>query len=367
MSTNTTPSSCGKPTRTVRNDSVYSIGAPLSRQELDVSGLHEFVILAASIPATVDTHYAGHRCNTVLNTGSYRIGSGASFTVRGLPPDCPHPSATYVAIKIPIVSNSTRAACRELRILSHPPLRSHRNIVELLGIAWIPEPSLGSVSLLPVLVLELSREGTLEDVWTSQPDTDPDIDVTTSEIKIGLCLDVARGLKALHDCDIVHGDMKCQNILLFKDDAVPGGFVAKLADFGHSVTELDEREGLRGNTPPWNAPEDNGNLNFIGLKAADIYSLGFVLWRILAGGAHPFQVITGTGAMLDPTIREMMKREESTVESMLRLLGTRNDVFHWIVLEKAVRAVLFGSIHPNPMVRSLRNVVNCLDSLVVNM
>jgi len=361
--------SCGNYTRTVRNDTVYLAGASLSQreEETSVSGLHEFVILAASVPAIVDTHYAGHRCNTVLNTGSYRIGSGASFTVRGLPPDCPHPSAAYVAIKTPKVSDSMRAACRELRILSHPPLRSHRNIVELLGIAWAPEPSLESASLLPVLVLELSSAGSLEDAWAGKSSPDPDISIATSEAKIGLCLDVARGLKALHDCDVVHGDMKCQNILLFKDDTVPGGLVAKLADFGHSVTELDERESLRGNTPPWNAPEDNGDLNFIGLKAADIYSLGFVLWRILAAGAHPFQVITGTGTMLDPDVIEMMKREEPMVNLMLSLLGERNDFFHWIILKKSVGAVLFGSIHPNPMVRSLRNVVNCLDSLVVNM
>jgi len=221
--------------------------------------------------------------------------------------------------------------------------------------------------LLPVLVLEFSSAGSLEDAWASKSSSDPDISIATSEAKIGLCLDVARGLKALHDCDVVHGDMKCQNILLFKDDTVPGGLIAKLADFGHSVTELDEREGLRGNTPPWNAPEDNGDLNFIGLKAADIYSLGFVLWRILAAGAHPFQVITGTGTMLDPDVIEMMKREESMVNLMLSLLDKRNDFFHWIMLKKSVGAVLFGLIHPNPMVRSLRNVVNCLDNLVVNL
>ena len=170
---------------------------------------------------------------------------------------------------------------------------------------------------------------------------------------------MARGLKALHDCDIVHGDIKCENILLFGDAS---NYTAKLADFGHSVTELEEHSGLRANTPPWNAPEDNGDLNFVGLKEADIYSLGFVLWMILADGQHPF-VDPETGSMLDDAAIERLKLESELWGVAHNRLAKRISFFEWILLSKPVRAILFASLHTNPLFRSLRNVVDCLGDL----
>ncbi|KAF8247345.1 hypothetical protein K440DRAFT_601291 [Wilcoxina mikolae CBS 423.85] len=374
-------SGCGRQqTRSVRNNSVYTGGSiPSLQDEYKDFTLYDFVLLASSVPATGDLHYAGHRVNTVLNTGSFNIGTGNSFTVRGLAAECPNSDASFVAIKIPVAafnknkstkmfSSQLRAACLELRILSHPPLRSHNNIVELLGIAWVRDVSSfhssedTTIDLWPVLVLERSTNGSLTsltDMWEKMEAKD-DMDSSktlSTEAKLALCLDVARGLKALHDCDIVHGDMKCENILLFGDAP---NFTAKLADFGHSVTELDEREGLRANTPPWNAPEDNGDLNFIDLKAADIYCLGFVLWRILADGQHPFAV-PRTGSLLESATIEVLKQGDGLCDMAHATIGRKIDFCHWILLGKPVRAILFSSLNPNPLVRSLRHVVNCLD------
>ena len=38
--------------------------------------------------------------------------------------------------------------------------------------------------------------------------------------------DLARGMEYLHSCDIVHRDLKCENLLLFKNNQL------KIADFG---------------------------------------------------------------------------------------------------------------------------------------
>lgn len=374
-------SGCGsrRHTRSVRNDSVYTEGSiPSLDEENKDPSWHDFVLLASRVRATGDVHYAGHRVNTILNTGSFNIGKGTSFVVRGLPSDCPSSDASFVAIKIPVASFNTkrnsklfadqlRAACLELRILSHPPLRSHRNITELLGIAWVRDLSSfhsledESFDAWPVLVLEQSMNGSLADMW-DRIRTSEDADAGTplnSRAKLSLCLDVARGLKALHDCDIVHGDMKCENILLFGNAP---NYTAKLADFGHSVTELEEHSGLRANTPPWNAPEDNGDLNFVGLKAADIYSLGFVLWMILGDGQHPF-IDPDTESMLDNAAIETLKRESELWDVAHKRVADKINIFEWIILSKPVHAILFSSLHTNPLFRSLRNVVNCLGDL----
>lgn len=46
------------------------------------------------------------------------------------------------------------------------------------------------------------------------------------------CMDIARGMKYLHDNNVVHGDLKCDNVLLQRAAATQRGFLAKVADFG---------------------------------------------------------------------------------------------------------------------------------------
>lgn len=49
---------------------------------------------------------------------------------------------------------------------------------------------------------------------------------------IQTCMDIARGMKYLHDNNVVHGDLKCDNVLLQRAAATQRGFLAKVADFG---------------------------------------------------------------------------------------------------------------------------------------
>jgi serine/threonine protein kinase len=102
---------------------------------------------------------------------------------------------------------------------------------------------------------------------------------------------VAAGLDTLHACGIVHGDVKNENILIFEHHE--RGFIAKLADFGCAVLdqqELDERTAGLGGTPPWSAPEfRNSKLTRASMKATDVYSYGFVVWRTMIDGRDPFE------------------------------------------------------------------------------
>lgn len=50
------------------------------------------------------------------------------------------------------------------------------------------------------------------------------------------------GLNALHRLEIVHEDLKPQNVLIFDQ----GGLVAKLLDFGMSLLNTYSGETLRG-------------------------------------------------------------------------------------------------------------------------
>jgi serine/threonine protein kinase len=85
--------------------------------------------------------------------------------------------------------------------------------------------------------------------------------------------------------DVVHGDLRPENLLVFQDD--DGKFVIKVTDFGYSTcmtasseTRLSKMHGSK----PWNAPEIDGPdilLSFTQAKMTDLYSLGMLcLWII---------------------------------------------------------------------------------------
>ncbi|KAH9208697.1 kinase-like domain-containing protein, partial [Leptodontidium sp. 2 PMI_412] len=48
--------------------------------------------------------------------------------------------------------------------------------------------------------------------------------------KKSIALNIARGLSALHQCGVIHGDMKPENVLIFYKPELH----AKIADFSHS-------------------------------------------------------------------------------------------------------------------------------------
>jgi serine/threonine protein kinase len=94
-----------------------------------------------------------------------------------------------------------------------------------------------------------------------------------------------KGLKHLHENEILHRDLKSDNILITKDNTL------KLTDFG-LVKFLDSSNlSNSGNkltgTPRWLAPEVLGGTKHS--YYSDIYSLGLVMWEIVAKNTKPFQ------------------------------------------------------------------------------
>ena len=84
--------------------------------------------------------------------------------------------------------------------------------------------------------------------------------------------------------DIIHGDLKPQNVLIFKDVDT---FIAKLTDFGYSRYYSSPSENYcLPLCKPWNAPGVNGSNKEFSLedaKIADIYSYALLCAWILYG------------------------------------------------------------------------------------
>lgn len=121
----------------------------------------------------------------------------------------------------------------------------------------------------PFFVCDLASNGTLLDYLSK--------DKTRSEVWIKLH-EAALGLQYLHtEHKVVHGDLKCNNILIGADKK------AKLADFGLSFVLGDSRKEI----PPvgainWKAPEIlNGNT--LATLASDVYSFGMCIVEAVTG------------------------------------------------------------------------------------
>lgn len=114
----------------------------------------------------------------------------------------------------------------ELQIMHHDPLRSHPNILNLMGCGW--DTDRGAV--LPYMVVEYSGYGTLREYLRGRHKTT----LLDQEMFIA---DVAAGIHALHTTGVIHGDIKLDNVLVFYSNERSNCPIAKIADFGHSILE----------------------------------------------------------------------------------------------------------------------------------
>lgn len=174
---------------------------------------------------------------------------------------------------------------REAQVLSG---LSHRNLVRLIDF--------GIQDGRPYLVMEKVGGIALDEL------------LDHGRLRTDLALEVVKqmfsGLAAAHAAGVVHRDLKPENLHLI---ASPDGtLLVKILDFGIAFpTDSDERltkTGQVNGTPRYMAPEQarSGKVDF----QADLYSVGIILYEMLAG-TPPFEG--------ESTLRIMMKHVREPV------------------------------------------------------
>ncbi|KAK1831488.1 hypothetical protein QBC39DRAFT_371881 [Podospora conica] len=196
---------------------------------------------------------------------------------------------------------------QEIQVLSHPPLQSHPNIMRLLGSSWTTD-AFGTP--IPQLIVEYSSLGNLFDMLAASPPLD-------TQAKLDIISDIASGLERVHDCGIVHGDMKLSNIMVFPSERPACRFTAKISDFGSSIAadDPDDRKvywGSPGYCPPDAMTEKT--MSMADLRSCDVFGLGLCTWEILNDG-RPFfepdeeQIPTGRQTASDNRIPRDAQRQ----------------------------------------------------------
>ncbi|KAF9645424.1 kinase-like protein [Thelephora ganbajun] len=164
-----------------------------------------------------------------------------------------------------------KAFCKEAvmwKRLDHP------NVLPLLGVTIAPFQ----------LISSWMSGGNLPEYIERHADAD----------RIRLLCDVAEGLKYLHSCNVIHGDLKGPNVL------VDNSGYARIADFGFAtVTQnpdsIPSISCHNGHTPRWTAPEvlNEGPHS----KEADVFAFAMVMIEVFTG-AVPFGDGPSSMAML---------------------------------------------------------------------
>lgn len=129
------------------------------------------------------------------------------------------------------------------------------------------------------IIMEFISRVSLQDFIDSQPNQ-----IIPEDIAKRLFFQLAKAISYLHSKSIVHRDIKLQNILLRDHNNL------KLIDFGFACEVQEEKLSIFCGTPSYMAPEIVNREPYDG-KAADIWALGVVLYKMLSG-FFPFRAYT---------------------------------------------------------------------------
>ena len=201
----------------------------------EVVSLIDFELLS-TIQSQTLIHHGDRAIKTITRNIRY-VGSGGSFNVwrfasgksriagnhwrlEKKPPQTPEnpPYSDAFILKRPIVGYKTnlvdkmdprrlKAVLTEIKVLAHPSILNHQNVVDLLEIFWDTQET-GEKSISPSIILEDAPLGSLEAFQK------PEFLMLALDMKMEILMDIASGLAALHCVGIVHGDLTTSYVYL---------------------------------------------------------------------------------------------------------------------------------------------------------
>nr|CCA17323.1 cleavageassociated kinase putative [Albugo laibachii Nc14] len=224
------------------------------------------------------------------------------------------------AIKVIELNDQNKSSLtREIDVLKSVRARGgHNNIISLRGV-YQSEQKLH-------IVTELMRGG---EMYTHLAAYGA---MTELQTRL-LTRDVCNALGFLHDCGIIHKDIKPENILLMEPDNSDNN-TAKIADFGSAgpATAIMPHDHI--GTSAYQSPEYV--LSGICSPATDMWALGCVLYIALCG-SHPFD-LDGTAT-------------DEEIEKRVHIQKVRFDYEPWTQVSDEAKDLIRFLLHTDPKFR----------------
>lgn len=225
----------------------------------------------------------------------------------------------------------------EIKALTTPSLQRHENIVNLLSWSYDPRHFHRPFAL----VLELAW-GELARLLAEQGTALSRLDRSL------ICGQVGSGIDAIHACNMIHGDLRPENVLIFERNG--GGYLAKLGDFGLSLGMVDGHSARLGGTAGWQAPEvlQDRTLTAEELVRCDNYSFGLLAWSTIFGNGRP-ALSSDPKSMAELAAKQSAKFTSSSTQdrkTMTTILSALQLLLHCDIAKRpATVASLFDVIH----------------------
>jgi eukaryotic-like serine/threonine-protein kinase len=213
----------------------------------------------------IGTTLAGrYRIEDILGEGGMAIVYRAVHTLIGR--KCAIKVMNHALARDRVVRERFRREAKAAQKLAHP------NIIEIFDHGDTEDGS-------AYLVMELLEGESLGDVVERGP-------IPLSRA-LPILVQISRALSRAHDFEVIHRDMKPENVFLARDPN--GGDLVKLLDFGIARSMQDSRLTGAGEvfgTPQYMAPERITSID--AGPAADLYAMGVMAFEMLTGNL-PFE------------------------------------------------------------------------------
>ncbi|KAM7210796.1 hypothetical protein V8F06_013821 [Rhypophila decipiens] len=301
------------------SSSFWDITPTMTKDVGSMSGHHPIEPLTGApdylsvtwLASKLQLYGSNHPSSTAIKPAAF-LGRGATFTVyrsrpyRGVVWAVKQPRLVFEYRKGE--SHTMRqlyALHMELRVLTDECIHTHGNIAKLVSVSW-EEHADNPGQLWPSLVMEYADMGTLSACYRRG------LKVTVQH-QMALCFAIGDALWHLHVNGIIHGDIKPDNVLMFRDKSTQS-FIPKLTDFGYSVFDGDTAPMLPKATPDWEAPELlQGKPVTDTMALSDVYSFGLLVWYVALGRTEPFESVAEVPGPFDgKAARESIRKLKLT-------------------------------------------------------
>lgn len=196
---------------------------------------------------------------------------------------------------------------------------NHPNVMQVYAVGHEME--------IPYLVMEFLPSPHVENMILEEG-------ILSEEQSLLICWEIAKGLAAAHEENVIHGDVKPANMMLNRAG------IAKLVDFGEATSADDQGKAELWGTPYYLAPEC-----VTGSKAtekSDQYSLGAALFRMVSGhfafnGHDVAEVLENVKSAPLPNARDFNKSVSIKTSSVLRKMMQRDPAKRYTDMDAVVK------------------------------